>query len=66
MPDSLIAFETEPAFPDERAWFWKWLVLGGGSLALLLLATLVIFAQAGLLRVPRAWRNPPRKMYRGR
>ena len=63
MTELLVTFESDPVFPDERAWFWKWLVLLIGSLLLILFAGLVLFGQAGLLRVPRAWRQPPRKMY---
>lgn len=63
MGEPLFVFESEPVFPDERAWFWKWIVLTVGSLLLILFAALVLMGQAGLLRVPRAWRQSPRKMY---
>lgn len=52
-PDGLLAiFESEPVFPDERAWFWKWLALAIGCVLLLLLASAIIL-----------WPRPRRKIY---
>jgi uncharacterized membrane protein YczE len=57
-PDDLLAvFESAPVFPDERAWFWKWLVLAIGCVLLLALASaIVLWPAVAARRSPKIYR----------